>query len=111
MQLSLGNQDFEFVETPLTFGESRPTDLFARKNNKTLGATISHPEYLKLAARAFESHPPTGRSPLVRAVPTRCCRAFHQTANAGSIAHRDSRKGGNALFGNRGVTAPSWWVS
>jgi hypothetical protein len=56
MRLLLGSQAFEFVETPLTFSGSRLTDLFARKNNKTVGETISHPKYVKLAPRVAEKY-------------------------------------------------------
>jgi len=51
LRLSLGTQTFEFMDTPLAFGACHVTDLFARKNNKTVGETICHPKYVQLVGR------------------------------------------------------------
>jgi len=56
LRLSLGTRTFEFVNTPLTFGVCGVTDLFARKNNKTLGETICHPKYVQLAGRVIAEY-------------------------------------------------------
>lgn len=50
VRLSVGTQTFEFADTPQAFGACRVTELFGRKNNKTVGETICHLKYLKLAS-------------------------------------------------------------
>jgi len=57
LHLTFGTQTFEFADTPLAHSASRVTDLFARKNNKTVGETICHPKYVKLAARISADYP------------------------------------------------------
>ena len=57
LRLSLDTETFDFAETPLTMGVSRVTDVFASKNNKTLGETIRHPRYLSLASRVQARYP------------------------------------------------------
>lgn len=51
MRLLLGQKAFEFVATPLVFSDALTADLFARKNNKTLGETIQHPKYVPMASQ------------------------------------------------------------
>jgi hypothetical protein len=56
MTLTLKNEEYTFQETPLFFEPSIITDVFARlKNKKTLGQTIQHRRYAKLALKASEN--------------------------------------------------------
>ena len=55
--MSLGSQTFEFVDTPLVFEICRVEDLFAQKNNKSVGETICHPKYHRLASLVRRQYP------------------------------------------------------
>ena len=49
--LSVDTMHFEFVRVPLLFKEGcTSTDVFAHKNNKTLGQTLNHPKYAGVAS-------------------------------------------------------------
>ncbi len=54
--LGVGERTFEFRPVGLRFTESLKADVFAAKNNKTLGQTILHPKYLHLADFVTASH-------------------------------------------------------
>lgn len=56
LALTVGERTFEFRPVALRFAESLKTDVFAAKNNKTLGQTILHPKYLHLADFVATSH-------------------------------------------------------
>ena len=49
MTLKLGNRAIEFVAAPIEFSETRISDVFGHKNNKTLGQTLRHRRYIHLA--------------------------------------------------------------
>lgn len=49
MTLKLGSRVFEFVSAPIEFSEARISDVFGRKNNKTLGQTLQHRKYVHLS--------------------------------------------------------------
>ena len=57
MQLRMGDRFLEFNPVSLTFDESVMTDLFARKNNKTVAETLVHPKYSQLMDAVIASHP------------------------------------------------------
>lgn len=56
IRLSLGELTFDFVPAALVFRERQSADLFARKNNKTLGQAIQHPKYAHLAPKVLANY-------------------------------------------------------
>jgi hypothetical protein len=64
LTLRLGNRVFEFVPAPIKFSDIRISDVFGRKNNKTLGQTLQHRRYVHLADRAGRDYPTALTKPL-----------------------------------------------
>jgi len=64
LTLRLGNRVFEFVPAPINFGGLRISDVFGRKNNKTLGQTLQHCRYVHLADRVGRDYPTALAKPL-----------------------------------------------
>jgi hypothetical protein len=56
MTLKLGNRALEFLPARIAFGDFRSTDLFGKKNNKTLHQTLLHPKYAHLASSILEAY-------------------------------------------------------
>ena len=56
MQFSIGDRILKFVPVPLRFETSLKADVFAQKNNKTVGETLSHPKYRALERTLFASY-------------------------------------------------------
>ncbi len=57
VRLSVGEQAFDFVVTPLAFRRGLSKDVFARENNKTVRETLRHPKYLALGPESSPSTP------------------------------------------------------
>ena len=55
-EYDLLNMD-DFVTVPLTFDEARQSNVFARKNNKTVAETLNHRRYSKLADVITKRYP------------------------------------------------------
>lgn len=56
MTFTLGNRVLEFLRVLIEFGDSRTTDLFGKKNNKTLRQTLLHPKYAHLTPGVVEHY-------------------------------------------------------
>jgi hypothetical protein len=56
MTLTLGDCVLEFLPAAIEFSDRRLTDLFGRKNNKTLRQTLLHAKYDHLAPRVLETY-------------------------------------------------------
>ena len=50
MELNLNERTLVFIQAPLQFTETNITNVFAKKNNKTLRETIEHHRYSKLSS-------------------------------------------------------------
>lgn len=48
--IELGNETIVFERIPIIFLEKQISNVFASKNNKTVGETLSHPRYFPLAS-------------------------------------------------------------
>ena len=57
MNLSVDNRILEFRQVPLRFEGPLPTNLFARKNNKTVGETLGHRKYSHLKNEVLANYP------------------------------------------------------
>lgn len=81
MKLTLGNRVLEFLHASVEFGERRSTDLFGKKNNKTLRQTLQHPKYVDLRPRVLAYHDLCRRPPkneLVTEITKRPSTAIHR---------------------------------
>ena len=56
MTLTLGDLILEFLPASIEFGDCRSTDLFGKKNNKTLHQTLLQPKYAQLAPSVLERY-------------------------------------------------------
>jgi hypothetical protein len=56
MTLTLGDRPLEFLPASVEFDDCRSTDLFGKKNNKTLHQTLLHPKYAQLAPSVVEAY-------------------------------------------------------
>jgi hypothetical protein len=56
MRLILRDRVLEFLPASIEFGHQRSTELFGKKNNKTLQQTILHPRYVHLARVVLEAY-------------------------------------------------------
>jgi hypothetical protein len=56
MKLSIGERDLEFLPIELEFHQTGLVNLFAKKNNKTLAQTLTHPRYAHLCSEAMERY-------------------------------------------------------
>lgn len=57
MELSWGNQAFSFEPVDLCFEEGYFENIFAAKNNKTVGETLRHKRYAGLAEETVKNYP------------------------------------------------------
>src|SRR5260370_38738905 len=56
MKLTVRDRVFEFLPASIEFSRCLATDLFAKKNNKTLRETLIHPKYARLAPHVLEAY-------------------------------------------------------
>lgn len=56
MTFTLGDRVLDFLPVTVELSQSRSTDLFGKKNNKTVAQTLLHPKYSALAPRVLESY-------------------------------------------------------
>jgi hypothetical protein len=54
--LILGDRTLEFRRADIEFRDLRSSDIFSKKNNKTLRQTLLHPKYIHLAPSVSESY-------------------------------------------------------
>src|SRR5947209_467058 len=57
MTLTLGNHVLEFVAALIEFRDCHSTDLFSKKNNKTVHQTLLHRKYVHLTPRVIQAYP------------------------------------------------------
>src|SRR5689334_8007031 len=58
------DQKLEFQEAKLSFLDGVKTDVFGKKNNKTLAETLAHKRYAKFAGLITTKHPTSMNVPL-----------------------------------------------
>ena len=64
MNLNCNGNQYRFARIPLYFSEETFTDVFSRKNNKSLAQTTVHRRYLSLASESHRNYAKELRTPI-----------------------------------------------